>query len=141
MLVREIMTRNPICCTPNERLDKVALMMLEHDCGEIPITENGKLLGVITDRDIACRGVAHRKALDTPVRELMTRKPFTITADVHVDHAIELMEMKQVRRVPVVNATGELVGILSQADIAEKLPQKSEELLRAISEKNRPVLV
>ena len=111
MLVREIMTRNPICCTPNERLDKVALMMLEHDCGEIPITENGKLLGVITDRDIACRGVAHRKALDTPVRELMTRKPFTITADVHVDHAIELMEMKQVRRVPVVNATGELVGI------------------------------
>jgi len=141
MLVREIMTKNPICCTPGERLDKVAVMMLEYDCGEIPICENGKLVGVITDRDIACRAVAHDKPLNTPVRDVMTRKPFTITADVHVDHALELMEEKQLRRLPVVNATGEILGIIAQADIVEKLPRKVDELLHAVSRKNRPLLV
>jgi len=141
MLVRELMTKNPICCTPRERVDKIALMMLEYDCGEIPICDNGKLVGVITDRDIACRAVAHDKPLNTPARDVMTRKPFTITADVHVDRALELMEEKQIRRLPVVNATGEILGIISQKDIVEKLPMKTSELMHAVSRANRPLIV
>jgi CBS domain-containing protein len=134
MQIKEIMTNAPTCCAPDTTLDKVARLMLEHDCGEIPVCDGTKLVGVITDRDIACRAFAKRKnPLETPVSGIMTKKLFTVTEDENVDDAAELMEEHQVRRLPVTR-DGKIVGIVSQADLVAKLPTtKVTALLRAIS--------
>lgn len=134
MRIKEIMTKAPTCCTPDTTLDKVARLMLDADCGEIPICDGTKLVGVVTDRDIACRGFTKGKnPLDTPVREIMTRKVFSVREDESIGDAVELMQKHQVRRIPVTR-DGRIVGIVSQADLLWKLPTtRVTELLRAIS--------
>ncbi len=119
MLVKDVMTPSPICCKPADTLDRVAKTMLGHDCGVIPICEGTKLVGVITDRDITCRAVAAGKVpTAVPVSEVMTKIVYTIGQDQDVQAAIELMEARQVRRLPVVNAKGETVGIIAPSDLA-----------------------
>ncbi len=135
MPVKDIMTTNPVFCPPDAKLEDVAAMMKEHDCGEIPICEAGHLIGVITDRDIAMRTLAKgRDPLGVPVRQVMTSKVFTVRPSDPIEKALSMMERRQVRRLPVVDSRGKLVGIITQADIAETLPeQKSGELLFEIS--------
>lgn len=119
MLIKDVMTPAPICCKPTDTLDIVAKVMAEHDCGVIPICEMTKVLGVVTDRDITCRAVATgRTPSDIPVSEVMTRKVFTVAQDQDVQAAIDLMEGSQVRRLPVVNAAGDIVGIVAPSDLA-----------------------
>ncbi|HEX7708928.1 MAG TPA: CBS domain-containing protein [Thermoanaerobaculia bacterium] len=139
MLIRDVMTVAPVCCAPSETLDNVARLMLEHDCGEIPVCDGVQLVGVITDRDITCRAVARGLSpMDVPVEEVMTRNVFSIPDDAKIDEALELMNETLVRRLPVVDAGGYVVGIISQADLIAKVPTlKVARLMRSVSQRTR----
>lgn len=125
MQVREIMTENPACSTPETTVQELAQTMADCDCGEIPILdEQRKLAGVVTDRDIACRAVARGKdPTQTTAREIMSSPAVTVTPQTSVEDCSEVMESNQIRRVPVVDASGVCCGIVSQADIARALPE------------------
>jgi CBS domain-containing protein len=137
MKVSELMTRNPVACEPETKLPEVARIMLENNCGAVPIIEknSAKPIGLITDRDITCRTIAAGKnPLDLAAGSIMTEKVFTIRDQDPVEKCLKLMEEKQVRRIPVVDAAGKFVGIVSQADIARHLSEhETSELLRLIS--------
>ena len=124
MQVKDVMTANPACCTPNNALPEVARMMVDNDCGEIPVVENQERkipVGVITDRDIVCRAVAHDKnPLELKVTDCMTKPIVTVTPDTSVEDCCRIMQEKQIRRVPVVDANGSCCGIVALADIARQ---------------------
>jgi CBS domain-containing protein len=128
MQVREIMTANPYCCTPDTSLDEVAKAMVDHDCGEIPIVRSGSdktLVGVVTDRDIVCRVVAlGRNPLDENAEAAMSSPVISVRETTPVEECARLMEQNQIRRVPVVNGGGMCCGIVSQADIATNASRK-----------------
>ncbi len=119
MKVREIMTENPACCTPEQTVREAAHLMVQNDCGSIPVVEEStrRLLGVVTDRDLAIRVLAEGRGPDTPVREAMTPDPVTCSPDDDVDKVERLMAERQVRRIPVVE-NGRVVGVVAQADLA-----------------------
>lgn len=122
MQVKKIMTADPVCCTADTALQEVAKMMVDHDCGEIPVVEDriNKLpLGVITDRDIVCRSVAQGiNPLDLTVSDCMTKPCITVTPEMSIEECARILEENQIRRVPVVDAGGSCCGILALADIA-----------------------
>jgi CBS domain-containing protein len=122
MQVKDVMTANPACCTPNNALPEVARMMVDNDCGEIPVVENQERkipVGVITDRDIVCRAVAKDKnPLELKAADCMTKPIVTVTPDTSVEDCCRIMQEKQIRRVPVVDANGSCCGIVALADIA-----------------------
>lgn len=134
MRIKDIMTEAPACCTPETTLEAAARLMLEHDCGEIPVCDGTKLVGVLTDRDIACRAFAQSKnPLQLPVGEIMTRRPYAVIEETDLDAAIDLMARHQIRRLPVIRQ-GKVVGIVSQSDLLGLLPaHKAVSLLQAIS--------
>ena len=117
MQVKDVMTTSPICCAPADSVERVAELMREHDCGAIPVCDGDALVGMITDRDIACRAVANGKAAG-PVRDVMTAPVHTVREDDDVQVAIDTMEAKQVRRLPVVDEGGRVVGIIAPSDLA-----------------------
>ncbi len=119
-LAREIMTPSPQCCARETTLNEVANLMVEADCGEIPITDSSnRLIGVITDRDIVCRAVAKGKNPSAVTAgEFMTQPVVVVNEDTKLEDVVAVMEENQVRRVPVVDAAGCCCGIISQADIA-----------------------
>ena len=123
MQVKDIMTPDPACCTPDSTLQHAAELMVENDCGEIPVVENAsnrKPVGVITDRDITCRTVAKGlNPLTMTVSESMTTPCVTVTPETALEECCKVMEEKQIRRVPVVDESGACCGIVSVADIAK----------------------
>ena len=138
MDVREIMTPDPFCCTADTSLEEVAKAMVEHDCGEIPIVRSSKdrtLIGVVTDRDIVCRTVAKGKNPQfLNASDCMTSQVTTVTPETNLDTCCHLMEERQVRRIPVVDALGNCYGIISQADIVQACePEMTAEVLKDIS--------
>ena len=137
MQVRNIMTDNPACCTPDTNLQEVARMMLDHDCGAIPVVEskeNKRPIGVITDRDITVRAVAKGdNPLDLTVDAVMTKDIVTVKADSKVEECVRLMEENQVRRIPVVDDQGNCIGMVAQADIAVKTENKAENMVEEVS--------
>jgi CBS domain-containing protein len=121
MEAREIMTEKPACCTPDETMQRTAQLMQEHDCGCLPVVEDmqsRRIIGTVTDRDLACRGLAAGKGPDTPVREVMSKDPTCCRPEDDVRDVEQVMADKQVRRVPVVDARGCCVGMVAQADLA-----------------------
>jgi CBS domain-containing protein len=114
------MTENPACCTPDTPLDQVAMLMREHDCGEIPVIDPAEQpIGVVTDRDIVCRVVADGKnPMAYPAGICMSQPVATVPVDAPLGDVIATMELHQVRRVPVVDELGRCVGMISQADLA-----------------------
>lgn len=136
MQVSEVMTENPACCGPKDTVKAAARLMVENDCGEIPVVdEGGKPVGVVTDRDIACRCVAKDKPTDTAVGDVMSAPVVTVTPETSIDDCCTTMEENQLRRVPVVDAEGKCCGMVSQADIAKSAGAKdTSELVRRISE-------
>jgi CBS domain-containing protein len=122
MQVKEIMTTDPACCTPATSLQEVGKMMIDHDCGEIPVVETKETklpIGVITDRDIVCRTVAvGLNPLDLTAAECMSKPCVTVTPDMSVAECTRIMEENKIRRVPVVDADGSCCGIVALADIA-----------------------
>jgi len=122
MKVKDVMTADPACCIPETALQEVAQMMIDHDCGEIPVIENRETrlpIGVITDRDIVCRTVARGlNPLDLVVADCMTTPCVTVTPNLSLGECAWLMEDKKIRRLPVVDADGSCCGIIALADIA-----------------------
>lgn len=117
----EIMTENPECVTPDTKLTEVARRMRELNVGIIPVVEsmdNRRLQGVITDRDIAVRAVAEGKDGNTMVRDAMTTEVEAVNKNDPVSNVLNIMQREQVRRVPVTDREGRLVGIIAQADLA-----------------------
>jgi CBS domain-containing protein len=135
-LARDVMTANPACCTPDTTLDQVAKMMVQNDCGEIPIIDlNDRPVGVVTDRDIVCRVVADGKnPMAHTAESCMSQPVVTVSADDPVERVVSTMEKHQIRRVPVVDERGCCAGIIAQADVAwaEPLPEVGE-LVREVS--------
>jgi len=138
MKVKEIMSKDPACCTRESSLQDVAILMLEHDCGEIPVVDNmqsKRPVGVVTDRDITIRTVALGKnPLELRARDCMSSPAVTVTPETTVDDCCTLMEENQLRRVPVVDESGCCCGIVSQADIARNASKKEAgELVKDVS--------
>lgn len=138
MQTREIMTNDPACCGPDTPLPEVARLMVEHDCGEIPVVdETKKPIGVVTDRDITCRTVAEGKnPLELTARDCMSSPAVTVTPDTSVDDCCKTMEENQVRRVPVVDESGACCGMVSQADVAQR--GSKDEAAEVVREVSRP---
>src|SRR6266404_9700459 len=122
MQVKEVMTNDPACCLADTPLPEVARMMIENDCGEIPVVENqaSKLpIGVVTDRDIVCRTVANGiNPVELTAADCLSKPIVTVTPDMSLEECCRIMEDKLIRRVPVVNDRGSCVGIIALADVA-----------------------
>ena len=135
-LAKEIMTPAPQCCSAETTLNEVANLMVEADCGEIPITDaSNRLIGVITDRDIVCRVVAKGKNPSAVTAgECMTEPVVVVNEGTSLEDVLSVMEENQIRRVPVVDSTGCCCGIISQADVARCAEEeKTGELVREVS--------
>jgi CBS domain-containing protein len=143
MKISELMTRNPCTVTPDTPVSDAARLMKEEDVGIIPVVERvggaetrGRLVGVVTDRDIAVRHVADGRSGDAPVRDVMSSGVRTAGPDDSVESVMKLMGEEQVRRIPIVDERGSLVGVVSQADLARKAKdaEKVERTVEAISQ-------
>ncbi|QQS42966.1 MAG: CBS domain-containing protein [Acidobacteriota bacterium] len=141
MDIKNLMTRDPARCTLETSLHDVAQLMIDNDCGCIPVVENDESktpIGMITDRDIVIRTVAHNKnPLNMIVGEVMTDKVISVTPDTTLEKACELMEKNHIRRLAVTNENNDLVGMLAQADIARSAPEhETAQLVKEVSESN-----
>lgn len=135
-LAKEIMTPAPQCCSAGTTLNEVANLMLEADCGEIPVTDaSNRLIGVITDRDIVIRAVAKGKnPAAVTAGECMTEPVVVVNEDTSLADVMAVMEENQIRRVPVVDSTGCCCGIIAQADVALSADQtETGEMVREVS--------
>jgi CBS domain-containing protein len=127
MKISELMTKNPCTVTPDTPVSEAARLMKEEDVGIVPVIERvggaetrGRLVGVVTDRDIAVRHVADGRTSDAPVRDVMSVGVKTAGPDDSVETVMTLMGREQIRRIPIVDERGSLVGVVSQADLARK---------------------
>ncbi|TAK84154.1 MAG: CBS domain-containing protein [Betaproteobacteria bacterium] len=136
MRVAEAMSRDVCVASPNQSICEVACSMAQIDAGAIPVGDNDRLVGMITDRDIAVRAVAAGKGPDTPVRDVMTRDIKYCFEDEGLDHVARNMAEQRVRRLPVLSREMRLVGILSLGDIALKQGRKAAG--EAVSGVSRP---
>jgi CBS domain-containing protein len=120
MRVSEAMTREVRIANPGQTIRDVAKMMADLDAGAMPVGENDRLVGMITDRDITIRAVALGKGPDTPVREVMSSEVKYVFDDEDLEDVAQNMADIQMRRMPVVNREKRLVGIVSLGDIAQR---------------------
>ena len=140
MKCSEVMTKNPECCLPNDSVVKAAQLMKRLNVGPIPIVESeetGKLVGFLTDRDLALKVVAEgRDPKSTKVEEVMTHKVVTCHMDDDLQKAMDVMAENQLRRIPVVDSSSKIIGIIAQADVATRLdqPVKTAEMVKDISQ-------
>lgn len=140
--VKDIMTKTPACCAPDASLQDVALLMVKHDCGQIPVVESElslKPLGVVTDRDIVCRLVAAGKdARETTAGDCMSTPCVTLPLEASVEECCHLLEKYQIRRVSIVDEAGRCCGIVAQADIAIRSAKlRAADVLKEVSEPNQ----
>ena len=139
MTCGELMTPSPTCCNPQHTIVEVAEIMKREDVGLVPVVDDvaQKLIGVITDRDVVMNVVAAgRDPRGTAVSEVMTTDPCACQEKDSIETVMQQMAAHQVRRIPIVDNSGAIVGIVSQADIATRLanPRETGEVVQAISE-------
>ena len=139
MNVKDMMTTDPACCTPDTSLPEVARMMVDNDCGEIPIVDNKSTklpVGVVTDRDIVCRTVANNlNPLDLTAADCMSTPIVTVTPEMSLEECCKIMEDTLIRRVPVVDDSGACVGIVALADVARHTGKNvAGHIVREVSE-------
>ena len=138
----EVMTKKTVCCQPDDMVTTVAQLMQSENIGSIPVIENKqnqKLVGIVTDRDLALKIVA--KGLDaksTKVESVMTRKVVTCQAEDDLQKALDAMAEHQLRRIPIVDNDNKIVGIIAQADVATRVnqPEKTATMVKEISQSN-----
>ena len=141
-LCSQVMTENPICCLGSDSISSVTQQMQIQDVGAIPVVtdhETKKLIGIVTDRDIALRVVgAERETRGTWVADVMTPNPVACHAEDPITMATDAMSLHKVRRIPTIDANGQLVGIISQADVATRLhnTNKTADVVTEISQPN-----
>src|SRR5690349_25177785 len=135
MKVSEVMTRDVQTIRPDQSVQQAASFMLNADAGAIPVTEGDRLIGMITDRDIAVRGVAEGHGSETPVRELMTNDVVAARMDDDSDDVAMRMSEAQVRRLPVIDDQQKLCGIVSLGDLTQNgADQAAEQALEGVSQ-------
>jgi CBS domain-containing protein len=139
MQVKDVMTADPACCTADTPLPHVARMMVDNDCGEIPVVDDkaSKLpIGVVTDRDIVCRIVARNiNPVGAIAADCMSQPVVTVTPDMSLEECCRLMEEKLIRRVPVVDERGACCGIVALADIALQIRKSAAgEVVKEVSQ-------
>ena len=135
-LAQDVMTTNPACCKPETPLEQVARLMVQHDCGEIPVIDVAeRVVGVVTDRDIVTRVVAEGKnPMAYTAETCMSQPAVTVGEDAPFDEVVCTMEEHQIRRLPVVDERGCCSGIIAQADLAKRAPDDAvAELVREVS--------
>jgi CBS domain-containing protein len=139
MKVRDVMIQDPICCSPFDSTQTAAKLMAANDVGSIPVVnQEGRLVGILTDRDIACRVVARgHEGAALNVDRVMTGDPVCCRPDDDLAACEELMKKHQIRRIPVVDDRNVCVGIVAQADIVRvEQPDKVKETITEISDPN-----
>lgn len=119
MNIRDVMTSNPRTVSPNDTIQNAARIMRDEDTGAVPVVENGRPVGMVTDRDIVVRAVAEGEQLNRPVRDIVSSDVVTARPDMSTKEAAKLMSEHQIRRLPVVE-NDRLVGIVSLGDLAVK---------------------
>jgi len=135
MKVSEVMTRDVQTVRPDQRVQDAASFMLSADAGSIPVTDGDRLIGMITDRDIAVRGVAKGYGPDTPVRELMTDDVICVRDTDDLEDVASKMSEAQVRRLPVIDENERLCGIVSLGDLSREADDDcAAEALEGVSE-------
>jgi CBS domain-containing protein len=137
--IKDVMTKDPASATKSTQLYDVANMMVQYDCGEIPIVDASQrtVVGVVTDRDIVCRVIAKKQnPLEASVEQAMSSPAVTIKEDASIDEAVRLMSDRQLRRLPVVDAQGKLIGIVAQADLAQHAG--SEQAAEVVKDVSKP---
>ncbi len=138
MLVSEAMTRDVRTVSPGQSIRDVAKIMGEINCGFVPVGENDKLIGTITDRDIALRAVAVGKAPDTPARDVMTQDVKYCYEDESLEHVAKNMGDIKVRRLPVVDRNKRLVGVIALGDIAHAAKSAASKVVAGASRPGGP---
>lgn len=135
MKLKEVMTEDVQCISPDTTLSEASRRMADLDVGFLPICENDRLSGVVTDRDIVIRGVAERKTGDTPVKDVCSSPVQFCYDDQDVSEAVRLMESKQIRRILVLDRNKRLCGVVSLGDLAVQTADErlSGEVLEKIS--------
>ncbi len=135
MHIRDVMTANPTCVSPDDSIQNAARIMRDEDTGVVPVVENGRPVGIVTDRDIVVRAVAEDGQLNRCIRDIVTGNIVSASPDMSTREAAELMSEHQVRRLPVVE-NDRLVGIVSIGDLAVKEGRDSRvgDALQHISE-------
>jgi len=142
----QVMTENPVYCLGSDSVSSVAQQMQIHDIGAMPVVADAqtkKLIGIVTDRDMALRIVgAGRETKGTWIADVMTPNPVACRSNDNIDMAIDAMALHKVRRIPTVDALGQLVGIISQADVATRLhdTHTTAEVVTEISQPHAVVL-
>jgi CBS domain-containing protein len=133
--IRDVMTSNPTSCQPSTTVAEAAQVMAQEDVGPVPVVDNGRVVGIVTDRDIVVRVVAEgRDPNSTTVGEIASRDLATVTPETNLDEALRTMAQKQVRRLPVVEGD-QLVGIVAQADVARAAEEEQTgEVVQQISQ-------
>ncbi|WP_373229900.1 CBS domain-containing protein [Cohnella sp.] len=133
--IADIMTEDCVTVTPQDSIVEVATLMKQHDIGFVPVIDNRKLIGVVTDRDMVIRGYAENHSGSTSIREVLTDEVKTVSPNTSIDEATAIMASGQIRRLPVVE-NGELVGVVSLGDLAvrEIFVNEAGEALSEISE-------
>lgn len=138
----EVMTKNLVCCHPEDMVEKVAQLMQSENIGSVPVIENKqnyRMIGIVTDRDLALKIVAKgQDAKTTKVGAVMTRQVVTCLAEDDLQKALDAMAEHQLRRIPIVDNDNRIVGIIAQADVATRvnLPDKTAEMVKEISQSN-----
>jgi CBS domain-containing protein len=137
MKVRDIMTKNVAYLNPSNTVIEAAQLMQKHNVGSIPVMDQNGVVGIVTDRDIVVRNVAHgNNPQNTPVSHVMTSQVKTVTPEMDVKDVSEIMAQQQIRRIPVVEGNN-LVGIVALGDVAAN-PRFDTEASEALSEISRP---
>lgn len=136
MKISKCMTRDVQLASPTQSIRDAAKMMAEIDAGSLPVGQDNRLVGMITDRDIAIRAVAEGKFPDTPVREIMTQEMLYCFDDQELEEVARNMADIKVRRLPVLNRAKHLVGIVSLGDLSRK--QQPEVTAKAVSNISKP---
>ena len=137
----DVMTRDPVSCEPTDSVVKIAQLMKAQDVGAVPVVDSKsscKLVGIVTDRDLVVKIVAGGRTVEnSTARDAMTNNPTTCQEDDEVSQAVAHMAEQKVRRIPVIDTTGKLRGIIAQADIATRVhrDKTTGELVEAISER------
>jgi CBS domain-containing protein len=140
MKIQDVMTRDPVCCLSTDTAQAVAKIMLDRNIGSVPVVtdqQSRKLTGIVTDRDLCCSIVA--QGLDpksTPIQRYMRQNPVACRAGENMDSCEQAMQKHQIRRMPVTDSDGRVIGIVAQADLA--LKEEPAKLSKTIGEISRP---
>ena len=141
MKIRELMTPDPVCCTPEDSAQKVAKILRDQDIGSVPVVmdqSSRKLVGMITDRDLCCSIVA--EGLDpanTKIDRFFSLNPVTCREGENINNCEQLMQEHQIRRIPIVDGEERCIGIVTQADLA--LKEGAEKVSKTVAEISKPV--